>query len=158
MLASSVCRVSVAGNRTQYESFELRPFTPHIGAEIRGLDVSKPLSDAQAIELDQAFAEWMVLAIRDQHLTRDQHEAFGRRFGKLHVHPMHAAGLRGADPEILPVKTDANVAYTAGDGWHTDVTCDEIPPLASMLYVTGTPECGGGDTSYAAKLLKIPTR
>jgi taurine dioxygenase len=149
MLASSVGRVSVPKNRTQYENFELRPFTPHIGAEIRGLDVSKPLSDAQAIELDQAFAEWMVLAFRDQHLTRDQHKAFGRHFGKLHVHPMHAAGLRGADPEILPVKTDANVAYTAGDGWHTDVTCDEIPPLASMLYVTETPECGGGDTSYA---------
>jgi taurine dioxygenase len=39
--------------------------------------------------------------------------------------------------------------YTAGDGWHTDVTCDAIPPLASALYITETPEVGGGDTMYA---------
>ena len=50
------------------------------------------------------------------------------------------------DPEILKVKTTAESAYTAGDGWHTDVTCDEIPPLGSMLYVTETPASGGGDT------------
>ena len=117
-------RVAVPERRTDYETFELRTLTPHIGAEIRGLDVSSPLTDAQAVELEQAFLDWMVLAIRDQHLTRDQHKAFGRRFGKLHVHPMHAGGHRGADPEILPVVTTADAAYTAGDGWHTDVTCD----------------------------------
>ena len=149
MLASSVVRVETPKNRLQYDSFELTPITPHIGAEIRGLDVGQPLSGVQALELDQAFREWMVLAIRDQELTRDQHKAFGRRFGRLHVHPMHAGKLRGSDPEILPVVTDGDVAYTAGDGWHTDVTCDEIPPLASMLYLTETPECGGGDTAYA---------
>ncbi len=149
MAERSSYRVAVPESRTQFETFELRTLTPHIGAEIRGLDVSKPLTDEQAIELEQAFLDWMVLAIRDQHLTRDQHKAFGRHFGKLHVHPMHGGGHRGADPEILPVVTTADAAYTAGDGWHTDVTCDEIPPLGSMLYVTETPECGGGDTLYA---------
>ena len=142
-------RVPVPEPRTHYETFELRSLTPHIGAEIRGLDVSKPLDEAQMAELQQAFRDWMVLAIRDQDLTRDQHKAFARCFGKLHVHPMHAGGHRGQDPEILPVVTDADAAYTAGDGWHTDVTCDEIPPLGSMLYVTETPECGGGDTLFA---------
>jgi len=142
-------RVPVPEHRQRYETFELRPLTPHIGAEIRGLDVSKPLSDAQAVEVEQAFLEWMVLAIRDQHLDREQHKAFARRFGRLHVHPMHGGGHRGADPEVLPVVTTADAAYTAGDGWHTDVTCDEIPPLGSMLYVTETPACGGGDTLYA---------
>jgi taurine dioxygenase len=107
------------------------------------------LTDEQGIEFEQAFMDWMVLVIRDQHLTRDQHKAFGRRFGKLHVHPMHSGGHRGGDPEILPVVTTADAAYAAGDGWHTDVTCDEIPPLGSMLYVTETPECGGGDTLFA---------
>ncbi len=149
MLNSSTKRVPVPERRTQYETFELRTLTPHLGAEIRGLDVSKPLNDEQAIELEQAFLDWMVLALRDQQLTRDQHKAFGRRFGKLHVHPMHSGGHRGADPEILPVVTTADAAYTAGDGWHTDVTCDEIPPLGSMLYITETPEIGGGDTLYA---------
>lgn len=142
-------RPSVPDHRTDYEHFELRSLTPHIGAEIRGLDLSRPLSDAQMLEVEQAFRDWMVLAFRDQDLTRDQHKAFGRRFGRLHTHPMHAGGHRGGDPEILPVVTTGDSPYTAGDGWHTDVTCDEIPPLGSMLYVRETPECGGGDTLYA---------
>jgi taurine dioxygenase len=55
----------------------------------------------------------------------------------------------GGDPEILTVKTTKDSAYTAGNGWHTDVTCDEIPPLGSMLYMKQTPAGGGGDTLYA---------
>ena len=91
----------------------------------------------------------MVLIFRDQELSRDQHKAFGRRFGKLHSHPMHKVGLRGDDPEILPVVTTADSPYAAGDGWHTDVTCDEVPPLGSILYLSETPENGGGDTLFA---------
>lgn len=142
-------RVPVPERRIRYETFELRTLTPHIGAEIRGIDLSRPIDEMQLAELQQAFTEWMVLVIRDQALTREEHKAFARCFGRLHVHPMHAGGHRGSDPEILPVITNADVAYTAGDGWHTDVTCDEIPPLGSMLYVTETPECGGGDTLFA---------
>jgi taurine dioxygenase len=47
------------------------------------------------------------------------------------------------------VRTTAKSAYTAGEGWHTDVSCDAIPPLGSLLYITETPECGGGDTLFA---------
>jgi taurine dioxygenase len=146
---ASTSRPAAPQHRTEYEHFELRTLTPHIGAEIRGLDLSQPLADAQMLELEQAFRDWMVLVFRDQELSREQHKAFGRRFGRLHVHPMHAGGHRGGDPEILPVVTTADSPYTAGEGWHTDVTCDEIPPLGSMLYIRETPECGGGDTLFA---------
>lgn len=132
-----------------YESFALRTLTPHIGAELTGIDLSQPLDAQQEADVRRALRDWMVLAFRDQQLTREQHKAFGRRFGRLHSHPMHAGGHRGQDPEILPVVTTADSPYTAGDGWHTDVTCDPVPPLGSMLYVTETPECGGGDTLYA---------
>ena len=47
------------------------------------------------------------------------------------------------------VKTTAESSYTAGEGWHADVTCDEVPPLGSALYITETPACGGGDTMFA---------
>ena len=60
-------------------------------------------------------------------------QEFGRYFGMLHTHPMNHA--RDGDPEILVVRTTAESAFTAGDGWHTDVSCDEIPPMGSMLYV-----------------------
>jgi taurine dioxygenase len=126
---------------------EVRPLTPHIGAEIRGLDLSKPLDNESMATVRQLFLDWMVLVFRDQQLTREQHKSLGRHFGKLHTHPMNYKGTD--DPEILMVKTTDKSAYTAGDGWHTDVTCDEYPPMGSMLYVTETPECGGGDTMFA---------
>ncbi len=131
-----------------YDHFEIRTLTPHIGAEIRGLDLSRPLDPAQEKELRRAFHDWMVLVFPEQRLTPADHKAFASRFGRLHVHPQ----LRGAEmehPEVLPVVTNEHSPFTPGDGWHSDVTCDEIPPMGSMLYIRKTPECGGGDTLYA---------
>ena len=133
--------------RTEYRTFEVNSLTPHIGAEVEGVDLAQPLSNEQAQDIHDAWMDWKVLVFRDQHIDRDQHKAFGRRFGRLHVHPMQHK--YGGDPEILTVKTTAESAYTSGDGWHTDVTCDEVPPLGSMLYVTETPQKGGGDTLFA---------
>jgi len=135
----------------RYETIDVHPLTPHIGAEIRGVDLSEPLSEAQFRDVHQAHLDWMVLVFRDQEIDREQHKAFARRFGRLHVHPLkHNNGGYGGDPEILEVKTTAESRYTAGDGWHTDVSCDEIPPLGSMLYMKQIPECGcGGDTMFA---------
>lgn len=135
-------------SRTQrYESFRVSTLTPHLGAEVHGLDLSEPLHDDQLADLHQAFADWRVLVFRDQHLDREAHKAFGRYFGELHVHPMNHS--RSNDPELLIVKTTKDSPYTAGDAWHTDVTCDAVPPLASALYITETPAVGGGDTLYA---------
>jgi taurine dioxygenase len=139
--------------RVEYSTFELTRLTPHIGAEIRGLDLSKALSAEESRELDAAFQDWMVLVFRDQAISRDEHKAFGRRFGRLHSHPMHKVGMRGEDPEILPVITTPDSAYTAGDGWHTDVTCDAIPPKCSILRIHETPGGGGGDTLFANMVL-----
>jgi taurine dioxygenase len=130
-----------------YQTIEVKTLTPHIGAEISGIDLALPLSNEQFSEVYQAWLDWKVLVFRDQRIDREQHKAFARRFGRLHTHPMQHS--YGGDPEILKVKTTKDSRYTAGDGWHTDVTCDEIPPLGSMLYVTETPECGGGDTLFA---------
>ncbi len=131
----------------EYESFVLRPLTPHIGAEIRGIDLAADLDERQLKEVRRAFHDWMVLVFRDQELDREAHKRFARHFGELHVHPMHAE--RSKDPEILPVHTTKDSPYTAGEGWHTDVSCDAIPPFGSMLYMKQTPDCGGGDTLFA---------
>jgi taurine dioxygenase len=136
-----------AARTTRYATFEVTPISPHIGAEIRGLDLAD-LSDAQLADVRQAWADWSVLVFRDQHLSREAHKAFGRQFGALHTHPMHHS-RPDHDPEILVVKTTAESRYTAGETWHTDVSCDPIPPLGSLLYITETPECGGGDTLFA---------
>ncbi len=129
----------------------IRPLTPHIGAEIEGIDLSQQLTDAQIGDVHRAFLDWSVLVFRNQTIDRAQHKAFGAHFGRLHVHPLKAAaGYEGGDdPAILIVKTTANSKYTAGNGWHTDVSCDAEPPMGSMLYVTQVPPDGGGDTLFA---------
>ena len=133
--------------RTEYRTFKITPTTPHVCGEVCHVDLARPLSNEQAQDIFAAWLDWKVLVFRDQRIDREQHKAFGRRFGTLHTHPMQHH--YGGDPEILAVKTTGKSPYTAGDGWHTDVTCDEIPPLGSMLYVTETPKSGGGDTLFA---------
>ena len=130
-----------------YETLEVETLTPHIGAKVRGVDLSQPLTNEQARDVHQAWIDWKILVFPNQHLNRDQHKAFARRWGKLHVHPMQPT--YGGDEEVLLVKTTRDSAYTSGDGWHSDVTCDPVPPLGSMLYITETPASGGGDTLFA---------
>jgi taurine dioxygenase len=135
----------------------IKPLTPVIGAEIEGLDLTKPLSDEQFEEVRAAFHAYGVIVIRDQVLSKEDHKRFARRFGTLHVHPYHVKGVGpdhalgdAPDPEILVVKADQKSRYVAGEEWHTDVTCDVEPPIGSMLYITKTPEIGGGDTCFAS--------
>ncbi|WP_205738519.1 TauD/TfdA dioxygenase family protein [Billgrantia endophytica] len=129
----------------------------HIGAEIHGLDLAA-LDDSSFALLKQAFLEHQVLILRDQQLTRDQHIALGRRFGDLHVHPM-AKGPEGY-PEIFPIEAGKNSSNDPkairggkravnGGNWHSDVSCDEEPPLGSILYLRDVPPAGG-DTLFAS--------
>ena len=130
-----------------YQSIEVSSLTPHIGAEVSGVDLRQPLSNEQFSEIYRAWLDWQVLVFREQDIDRDQHKSFARKFGTLHVHPMQHS--YGGDPEILTVKTTKDSAYTAGNAWHTDVTCDAIPPMASMLLIKEPPVNGGGDTMFA---------
>jgi len=64
----------------------IRPVTPRIGAEVSGLDLSKPLSDAQGAVLKRALADHLVLFFRDQPIGHEAHLRFGRAFGPLAIH------------------------------------------------------------------------
>jgi len=112
------------------------------------VDLSGQLSNQQFEEIHQALLNHLVIFFRDQTLTVEQHKAFGQRFGKLHIHPNAPRPIEG-HPEILVVKADENSKRVAGEVWHSDVSCDEEPPMGSILYVTQVPENGGGDTSFA---------
>jgi alpha-ketoglutarate-dependent taurine dioxygenase len=138
------------------------PLTPVVGAEIGGVDLTAPLSPEQFAEIRDAFYAYHVLVFRDQILKPEDHKRFARMFGRLHVHPYHsikpdANSPSVPDPEILVVNADKDSRYVAGEEWHTDVTCDAEPPLGSMLYVTKTPEIGGGDTCFASTIRAYET-
>ena len=127
---------------------QVQSLTPHLGATVQGIDLSEPMGEAAFQALKAVYLDYSVLVFPDQALSQAQHKAFASRFGALHTHPMHARQQKG-DPHILRVATNAESAYTAGEGWHTDVTCDALPPQCSLLYVTETPGNGGGDTMFA---------
>ena len=138
----------VTREREPYETIHVSPLSPVVGAEIEGIDLSADLSNHQFAEVRRALLEHHVLVFRDQQLSAEDHKRFGRRFGRLHVHPLQA--LRDGDNERLEVRASKNSKFVAGEGWHTDVTCDAEPPMGSLLYLEKTPEIGfGGDTLFA---------
>lgn len=130
-----------------YDTFSLTRITPVLGAEIAGLDLSRPLTPAQEKELRHAFHTHHVLVFRDQDLTPEQHKSFAGVFGDLHPVTLPA---EGSDPHILEIKATKESKAVAGNGWHSDGTADAEPSLGSMLYITTMPEGDvGGDTLFA---------
>jgi len=127
--------------------FEVTPLTPHLGAEIGGIDLTRPLGNEQVDGLHRALATHQVLFFRDQPLDLEQHKRLGRHFGELHVHP-NTPGPEG-HPEILPIHADATSKRIAGEIWHSDVSCDAEPPLGSILHLHTVPPAGG-DTLFAS--------
>jgi taurine dioxygenase len=140
----------------EYQTIEVRKLTPGIGAEIHGVDLSRPLDDRQFKEVHSALLNHLVIFFHDQQLGAEQHKAFGRRFGALHRHPS-APGLIAGHPEIYVIKADETSTWIAGEDWHSDVSCDAEPPMGSILYLTTVPPDGGGDTLFANMYLAYET-
>jgi taurine dioxygenase len=130
-----------------YTSFDVHPASPHLGAEILGIDLTGPLSGLQVDEIRTALGAFGVLFFRDQKFDFDSQKAFGRRFGDLDIHP-NTPGPEG-HPEILPIHADATSKVIAGERWHSDVSCFETPPLGSILHLQTVPPVGG-DTLFAS--------
>ncbi len=138
-------RAAAAGG-APYETIEVDKLTPIIGAEIGGVDLARP-TNRQLDEIHRALAENLVIFFRDQDMTPEQHLAFGRYFGALHVHPAapHAPG----HSELMIIHADRNTPRANGENWHSDVSCDEMPPMGSILYIKTCPP-RGGDTLFAS--------
>jgi len=130
-----------------YTSIQVTPLTPTIGAEIQGVDLSRPLEQQQFQEVKAAFLKHQVIFFRDQEITVDEHKAFGRLFGELLIHP--AAPGPEEHPEIFVLHTDENSKFAEGNAWHSDMSCQEEPPLGSILHLHQVPS-SGGDTLFAS--------
>ena len=122
--------------------------SPHLGAEVAGIDLSSGLDSNAVKDLRAALADRQVLFFRDQRLDYDSGKALGRVFGALHIHP-NTPGPEG-HPEILPIHADATSRRIAGERWHSDVSCDPVPPSVSILYLHTIPAVGG-DTLFASQ-------
>ena len=130
-----------------YKFISARPFAPNLGAEVYGVDLSKPISEEQFLDIYKAFLDHQVLFFKDQkEIPPARHIAFGKRFGELHLHP--AAPTMKGHPEIFEIHANKNSKVANGEFWHSDVSCDEEPPLGTMLQIHIAPACGG-DTMFS---------
>jgi taurine dioxygenase len=130
-----------------FDPLTLKPLSPHIGAEVRDLDITRPLTNSQVEALHKALGHFGVLFFRDQRFDFDSQKRFGRYFGDLDIHP-NTPGPEG-HPEILPIHADATTKMIAGERWHSDVSCRQEPPLGSILHLHTVPP-SGGDTLFAS--------
>lgn len=140
--------------------FDIRPFDAPLGAEVVGLDLSRPLSEADFLRIHRAHLDHHVLVFRDQRITPEQQIAFSRRFGPLQIHVLHQFQLAG-HPEVLIVSNvlkDGNPIGLgdAGHFWHSDLSYKEKPSLGSLLHAQELP-AEGGDTLFANQHLAWET-
>ncbi|MGI9614398.1 MAG: TauD/TfdA dioxygenase family protein [Acidimicrobiales bacterium] len=127
----------------------VEPITPDLGAELPDVSLASVVDDVDLFaQVRAALLTHHVLVFRDQELDREQHKAFGRLFGRLHVHPSKRGPDAKGDPEIFSVRADDKTTKNNGGRWHSDVSCDDIPPLGSILHLTEAP-ARGGDTLFA---------
>jgi taurine dioxygenase len=136
---------------------EIIPSGDAIGAEVRGVDLSKPLSDADFARIEAAFNKHSVLCFPKQKLDEPTYIAFARRFGDVekiflthYAHPKY--------PEIMYVsnikENGRDIGHAdAGSVWHTDMSYTTRPPRATMLYALEVPTENGralGDTQFSS--------
>jgi alpha-ketoglutarate-dependent taurine dioxygenase len=125
-------------------SLDVRPVSPNIGAEIRGLDLSKPLGEEVVAQVRAALCRHLVLFFFDQDLSPEEQAEFAGQFGE--VTPAH--------PVIPSIDGHPNVLAIDGredraSWWHTDVTFLSTPPLGSILHMRTAPDVGG-DTMWVS--------
>lgn len=150
---ASVSRHQSAPPATTFaEAFEIRPLDAPLGAEVIGLDLSQPLSDADFARIHRAHLDYHAVVFRDQQITPAQQIAFSRRFGPLQIHVLHQFQLPG-HPEVLVVSNVVENGKPIGLGdaghfWHSDLSYKEKPSLGSLLHARELP-AEGGDTLFA---------
>lgn len=129
-----------------YETIEVVPLSGALGAEIRGLDLSRPMTTNVAGELRRAWLDHQVIFLRGQELTPEQHIAFAKQWGEIHHHPFN----KPLDnyPEILDILKTEDMTRNNGGRWHSDQMYTVKPAKATILFAREIPEAGG-DTMFS---------
>src|SRR5690625_2241723 len=139
-------------------TFEINKLSDNIGAEIVGLDLSKPITPEVIKKLKEAFYIYSVLLFRNQEITPNRHVSFSREFGELEIHVLKQFLLEN-HPEILVISNikengEAIGIGDAGQYWHTDLSYTKTPSRGSLLYARVVPRPDGqktfGDTCFVS--------
>lgn len=139
----------------------IQPTGAALAADIHGVDLSQPVSDAVFAEILAAWNEHLVLRFSGQKLNDPTLMTFSARFGELDRVPIAAANHDRANSGVVTEAVDwvAVIANAKKDGkamgglgsyelvWHTDMSYNPLPPRASLLYALEVP-ADGGNTGF----------
>lgn len=132
----------------EFRHIGVEPVTGAAGAEISGVDLSRPLGEEVLQEIMLAFEHFLVIMFRDQNITDEQHKNFSRCFGELTELPQ--APTYGGHPDMQEVRREADepasvVPFTR---FHTDSPFLLKPPLCIVMRALDVPRYGG-DTAFS---------
>ena len=112
-----------------------------IGAEIRGVDFSRPVDATTHAAIHDALMRHSVIFFRNAEMNPAQQVAFGKLFGKLTVHPF--VPHLDEYPEVVVLDNHEDNPVFSTDHWHSDETFRVVPPMGSILRCLRMPETGG---------------
>jgi taurine dioxygenase len=137
-----------------YETITVKPLAGALGAEIAGVDLSRPLSNQQRSEIHDAFLAHSAIYIRDQELGGDDLLRYARYFAEPAYYPF-VEGLPDF-PQIFELRKEPDQTVNVGGAWHSDTTYLDKPPIGTMLYCREAPAFGG-DTMVANQYFAYET-
>src|SRR5262252_5424842 len=141
-------------------AIEVSALHPTLGAQVRGVDLTRLVPPDVFAEVEAAFARYAVLVFPEQPLTDKQQLAFSRLFGPLEINPNYAgakmrlrpdiADISNLDPEgqVLGRDDRRNLFNLGNQLWHTDSSFKHVPAKCSLLSARELPS-SGGETEFA---------
>ncbi len=124
----------------------IKPVTTAIGAEISGVDLSRPLDDETYALIRQTYNERGAIFFRNQSLDTEDFRSFGRRFGALTPSKLYPYRVDGHDDLQVILKEEGATTNNGGQ-WHTDQSFRAHPIMGTGLVARKVPR-SGGDTMF----------
>jgi alpha-ketoglutarate-dependent taurine dioxygenase len=122
-------------------TMEVQPLDATFGAVVRGLELAS-IDDETWAALHDVWLEYALLIFPGQFLTRDEQNAFARRFGDLEFEAVPISNI-GKDGTVHADPTDDVVKSLRGnEGWHHDSTYMPLQAKGAVFSAEIVPSAG----------------
>jgi alpha-ketoglutarate-dependent taurine dioxygenase len=136
------------------QTISVRKLHPYLGAEVRGVDMRKPMDAATFKAVHDAWMEHLVLVFPEQHITDEQHVAFTKYFGEpeiFHQEIIKSSRMKeifrlanvDEDNKLMPAKHATLKQIALAQMWHTDSSYRPLPCVGALLHGLEISRTGG---------------